>query len=181
MKKKTIIIMAIVFIFMVLGNVNDLNAKPRAQRSQMMKHSGFNLKMVERNLLPARMLLRLKTDIGLNDSQVKKIENMQLNYQKFVIKSSADAKLLTLKVNSEFNKEKVNRGKAINLIKKIASIKTEIQVNRINYLLDVKSVLTKTQLEKINTLRKERRARMFNRRNKRSGKRTAKDMRRPRV
>jgi len=181
MKKKTIIIMAIVLVFLVVGNVNDLNAKPRAQRSQMMKHSGFNLKMVERNLLPARMLLRLKTEIGLNNSQVKKIENMQLNYQEFVIKSSADAKLLALKINTEFNNENVNRKKVINLIKKISSIKTEMQVSRINYLLDVKSVLTKEQIDKINTLRKNRRAKKFNRMNKRNNKRKPNNMRRQRA
>jgi Spy/CpxP family protein refolding chaperone len=161
MIKKTILIMAIMLVF-VFGSL--LDAKPR---SQMMRHSGFNLRMVERNLLPARMLLRMKAEIGLTTSQVNKIEKMQLDYKEFVIKSSADVKLIGLKMKTEFNADKVNRVKVINLIKKIASLKTEMQISRINYLLDVKSILTKEQMVKIDTLRKNRRTNMMQRRNNR--------------
>jgi Spy/CpxP family protein refolding chaperone len=158
MIKKTILIMAIMLVFL-FGSI--LDSKPR---SQMMRHSGFNLRMVERNLLPARMLLRMKAEIGLTTSQVNKIEKMQLDYKEFIIKSSANVKLIGLKMKTEFNAEMVNRVKVINLIKKIASIKTEIQISRINYLLDVKSILTKKQIEKIDTLRKNRRNNRMSRR-----------------
>lgn len=153
MKTKTILIMLISLMFL-FGNT--LDAKRGSQRS--MRHSGFGLQMAEKNLLPARMLLRFKTEIGLTDVQVKKIEKMQLNYQAFNIKSSTDAKLLGLKISTEFNAAKVNRGKITSLIKKVGIIKSEMQVSRINYLLDVRSVLTKAQIDKINSLRLERRA-----------------------
>ena len=135
---------------------NTLDAKRGSQRS--MRHSGFGLKMAEKNLLPARILLRFKTEIGLTDVQVKKIEKMQSNYQEYKIKSIADAKLIGLKISTVFNADKVNRGKVTSLIKKVGLIKTEMQVSRINYLLDVKSVLTKAQIGKINSLKQERRA-----------------------
>lgn len=161
MNKKTWLIVVVALVFL-LGNT--LNASPKAQRSKMMKHSGFGLKMVEKNLFPAKMLLKFKEDIGLSESQIKKIEKMELDFQKYVIKNSADAKLIGLKIKAEFNSDKVNRGKVTDLIKKVAAVKTEIVVNRINYLLDIKSVLKKEQIEKINSLKRERRSRWMKKR-----------------
>ena len=161
--KKTLLIMVIALVFL-LGNT--LNAVPKAQRSKMMRHSGFGMKMAEKNMIPARMLLNFKAEIGLTDVQVKKIEKMQLNYQEYVVKSSADAKLIGIKISSEFNMDKVNRKKVTGLIKKVGAVKTEMQVARVNYLLDVKSVLTKAQIDKINALKKERRYRRSNKSNR---------------
>ncbi len=158
MNKKKLLIMAIALAFL-FGNI--LNAKPRGQRSKMMRHSGFGMKMAEKNLYPAEKLLRFKAEIGLSESQVKKIEKMQVNFQEFLIKNSADAKLIGLKIKTEFKSDKVNRNKVISLIKKVAAVKTEIQVGKVNYLLDVKSVLKKEQIDKIKTLRKARRAKMM--------------------
>ncbi len=161
MKTKTILIMLISLMFL-FGNT--LDAKRNSKKS--MRHSGFGLKMAEKNLLPARMLLRFKTEIGLTDVQVKKIEKMQLNYQEYKVKSSADATLISLKISTEFSADKVNRSKVTNLIKKVGLIKTEMQVSRINYLLDVKSVLTKVQIDKINSLKQARRAKRGKRGNR---------------
>ena len=168
MKRKTILIMVIMLTFL-FGNV--IEAKPKAQRSKMMRHSGFGLKMAENNLFPARMLLNFKQDIGLSEKQVKKIEKMEFNFQGFMIKSSADAKLIGLQIKAELKAEKVNRGKVTSLIKKVASVKTEMQINKINYLLDVKSVLTKEQINKIDALKSERRKNRKSRMGQKKGKR----------
>lgn len=145
---------------------NTLDAKRGSQRSQKMRHSSFGLKMAQKNLLPAQMLLRFKTEIGLTDTQVKKIEKMQLDYKKYKIKSTADVKLIGLKINTEFSADQVNRSKTASLIKKVGLIKTEMQVNRINHLLDIKLVLTKAQIDKIKSLKQKRRAMRTNRGNR---------------
>ncbi len=168
MRKQTLVVVVLALVFL-FGTT--FNAYAKGQRGKMMRHSGFGLKMAEKNLFSAGMLLKLKDEIGLSEAQVKKIEKMQYKFQEFKIKSSADAKLIGLQIKSEFNVDKVNRKKVTDLIRKAAAIRTEIQIGRINYMLDVKSVLKKEQIDKIKTLRKERmKRRMARKWRKRGGK-----------
>ena len=142
-----------------------------------MRHTGFGIMMAEKNLLPARMLLRFKDEIALTAEQVSKIEKMNEAFQEAFIRRQADVKVQELKLNSLLKEEKVNRGKMEKLIRGIAKMKTDAQIDRINHLLDVKAVLTADQIKKIDEFKRTRMKRRMKDRKDRSEKRR---MRRPR-
>jgi hypothetical protein len=63
------------------------------------------------------------------------------------------------------------------MIRDIAKMRTDLQVDRLNYLLDLKSLLTPEQITKIEELKKEKRRHWM--RQRRPGKRGIMDRRRP--
>jgi len=163
---KKIIILAIAAL-MVSSIAFTLEPGPTDHR--MMRHAGYRIMMAEKNLLPARMLLKFKDEIGLTDEQVAKIGKMQDAYQEAAIKKQADVKVQELKLNSYLKEDKVDRGKMEKMIRAIAQMRTDSQIDHINYLLDLKDVLTPEQVKKIDELKKDRmHKRMDKRRHKRA-------------
>lgn len=150
---KKIIVLAIAAL-MVSSIVFTLEAAPKDRR--MMRHAGYRIMMAEKNLLPARMLLKFKDDIGLTEDQVGKIEKMQEARKEAKIKKQADIKVQELKFNSYLKGDKVDRGKMEKMIRTIAKMRTDSQIETINYLLDLKEILTPEQVKKIDELKKDR-------------------------
>jgi Spy/CpxP family protein refolding chaperone len=123
---------------------------------KMLKHAGFRIMMVEKNLLPANVLLKFKDEIGLTPDQVNKITKMQDGFRETTIKKQADLKISELKLESYMKGDKINRAKMENMIRDIGKMKTDSQIEHINYLLDLKDVLTPEQLKKIDEFKKNR-------------------------
>lgn len=156
MTKKLVTIIAAGLILMAANfNANAEAASPPGKN--MMKHARFGIRMAERNLLPAHMLLRFKDEIGLTQDQVNKIEKMQEQFAEYAIKQKADLKIKEMKFHSYLKKDKIDRKKMEKMIREITSMKTDMQIAHMNYLLDLKELLTPEQLQKIKTFRKERR------------------------
>lgn len=156
MTKKLVTIIAAGLMLMAVNfNANAEAASPPGR--DMMKHARFGIRMAERNLLPAHMLLRFKDEIGLTEDQVNKIETMQEQFSEYAIKQKADLKIKEMKFHSYLKEDKIDRKKMEKMIRDITSMKTDMQINHMNYLLDLKELLTPEQLQKIETFRKERR------------------------
>lgn len=154
MKKLLIIIFSL--LFTVMG----------AFSSSMMKHSrgmSYHIKLAEMNLYPSQMILRYKTEIGLTAEQEKKIQALQMKYREISIKQNTDIKILELKLSSLFKADNPSRKLIENKIREIASKKTNMVIDKFNYLLDLKQILTKEQLTKIDNLRRTRMNRMKSR------------------
>ena len=165
MSKKIIILV----IAALMASSFAFSLEPAPTDHRMMKHAGYRIMMAEKNLLPAHMLLRLKDEIGLTDEQVDKIGKMQGAYQEAAIKKQADVKVQELKLNSYLKEDKVDRGKMEKMIRTIAKMRTDSQIDHINYLLDLKDVLTPEQVKKIDEFKKDRmHERMDRRRHKRA-------------
>jgi Spy/CpxP family protein refolding chaperone len=158
MTKKLVTIIAAGLILMAANlNLNAEAASPPGR--DMMKHARFGIRMAEKNLLPAHMLLRFKDEIGLTQDQVNKIETMQEQFMEYAIKQKANLKIKEMKFHSYLKKDKIDREKMEKMIREITGMKTDMQISHMNYLLDLKELLTPEQLQKIETFRKERRLR----------------------
>jgi Spy/CpxP family protein refolding chaperone len=166
-KKVTVILIAVMFM-MSFSFVAEAQGKGR--RGDMMRHAGFGLRMAEKNLFPGRMLLKFKDEIGLTADQVTKIEKMNDLFGEAKIRRQADIKVQQMKFQTYIKKETVDRKKMEKMIRDIAKMKTDMQIDNMNYLLDVKKVLTPEQITKIEEFRNQRRKDRMNRRNSNRGK-----------
>lgn len=152
MSKKIIIItitMLIVSVFTFAQGHGPMDRK-------MLKHAGFRIMMAEKNLLPADKLLKFKDEIGLTPEQVNKITKMEELFQENNIKHQAETKILELKLGSYMKEDKIDRGKMEKMIRDIAKMRTDSQIGHINYLLDLKDILTPEQVKKIDEFKKNR-------------------------
>ncbi len=152
MTKKLIILTAVGLLLISM----NLNARPAGRDRDMMRHARFGIFMAENNLFPARMLLKFKDDIGLTREQLGKIEKMQELIHEATIRREADIKIKELKLQSYLKNEPVNRKEMEKMIGEIAKMKTDQQIDHMNYLLDLREVLTPEQVGKIETLKKEK-------------------------
>jgi Spy/CpxP family protein refolding chaperone len=155
MSKKLIILSTAVL--MLAAFHMTLSAGPgQMRRPRMMRHAGFGILMAEKNLFPAFILLEHKEDIGLNQDQVAKIEKMQELHKETFIRKQADIKVKELKFKTFMKQDQVNRGKMETMIREIAKMKTDVQIAHINYLLDLKNLLTPEQIQKLEDFKRER-------------------------
>ena len=174
-KKLTVLVIA----GLMLMSVNLL-AGPRGADRDMMRHARFGIHMAEQNLFPGFMLLKHKDEIGLTQDQVKKIEKMEEAHKEAGIRKQADIEVLELKLHSFLKKEPVNRKEMEKMVRDIAAMKTDLQIQQMNYLLDVKDILTPEQLDKIESFKKEKRHRMLEDRMKERGREWRRAPREPR-
>jgi len=128
----------------------------------MMRHARMRIHMAEKNLISAHLLLKFKDEIGLTQEQTAKIEKMQDMFHEQSIRKDADTKILEMKLKSYLKTDKIDRSKLEKMIRDIAALRTNSQIDRMNYLLDLKAMLSADQLKKIDQLKKEhRRSREF--------------------
>ena len=154
---------------MIFVSVNFVDAAGR--RGDMMKHSRFHIRMAESNLFPGKMLLKFKDEIGLTEKQEQKISKMSEMFQEANIRANADLKIQEMKLKSYIKKDNIDRKKMEKMIRDIAKFKTDMQIDRMNYLLDVRNVLTPEQIKKIEALKKEKRQKWMKKRKARSSER----------
>lgn len=153
MTKKLTILIAVVLI---LSSVN-LMTEPCSRGRDMMRHARYGIYMAEKNLFPGHMLLKFKEEIELTAEQVNKIEKMAEFFEEVKIKRQADIKIKGLKVRSFLREDQVDRKELEKMLRDFAKIKTDLEIDHMNYLLDLKDLLTAEQMDKIESLKKEKR------------------------
>ena len=163
MSKKVIIL---IIAGLVLASFYFMLESAPMQR-KMMRHARFGIMMAEKNLFPAQLLLRVKDEIGLTEEQVNKIEKMEVLYQESNIRKQADIKVKELKFHSYLKGDQIDRSKMEKMVRAIAKMRTNSIIDHINFLLDLRNILTPEQLKKIEDLKKERMHEMMRHRKKR--------------
>jgi Spy/CpxP family protein refolding chaperone len=158
-KKATIFVMS---ALLLISFSSLLEAKAGAPG--MLKHMKQGIRMAEKNLFPAQILLKLKEKVGLTKDQVRTIEKMRDAHQESTIRRTADIKILELKIGSYMEKEKINRGKLEKMLREVAAMKTDLTIANINYLLDLRDLLTPEQIKKIESIKSEMKQRRMERR-----------------
>lgn len=128
-----------------------------APAPDMMKHARMGIHLAENNLFPPHMLLKHKDEIGLTQDQVGKIEKMQQQFQETMIKREAELKIMELKFHSLLKNEKVDRKLMEKMIRETATLRTNMQIDKMNFLLDVRDILTPEQITKIEEFKKNMR------------------------
>jgi Spy/CpxP family protein refolding chaperone len=156
LKKIMILLIAVV---LVISNLQAALGSPR-----MSRHMKYRIHLAEKNLFSGRMLLKMKADIGLTEDQVAKIEKMGTAHKENLIKREANLKVMQLKFDTHLQEKKINRAKLEKVVREIARLRTDMQIENINHLLDLRELLTAEQLIKIDELKKEMRHKRWNRR-----------------
>lgn len=93
-------------------------------------------------------LLALKQSLDLSDDQFNSIYSIHLEARKDTIKRVADIKIEKLELRDMLRVPKVNMSAVKEKLNKIAKMKTELKLARIEKHEKVKSLLTDEQLEK---------------------------------
>lgn len=114
----------------------------------------FGLHMAEDNLFEARFILRQKGELALSAAQQKKIEDLMLAYEEGAIRAGSDIKVLELKFATLLRAAGVDRREMERQARAIGNKRTDLQVNHLNYLLDVRAVLTPEQVQKLEKLKR---------------------------
>lgn len=169
MTKKVTIIAAAVLMLTATVLFPQARGRNRQKRSDMMKHSRFGVRMAEKNLFPAKMVLKFKDKLALTDKQVQTLENMLEAVQVAAIRAKAETKIQELKLQTYLKKNTIDRKKMGKMIRSIAKMKTNMKIDHMNYLLDVKGVMTAEQLQKIETFKKKRRKGRWGLKGRKSG------------
>jgi Spy/CpxP family protein refolding chaperone len=133
----------------------DRYKKEKKDVLQQIKHLFF---LAENDLYDGRILLRLKDRIGLTGEQEKKIEDLMLAHETVSIRSSAEIKIKELQFASYLKSrvEKIDRKQVERHIREIGSEKTRMIVHYMNYLLDLRNLLTPGQKEILKQMREEK-------------------------
>ena len=138
----------VVFLF-------NLNLKANIEGRDIIKKTKPGIFLAEKNLFDARFILRFKEDINLSKEQEKKVENLLLAFEENSIKKRAEVKIRELRFASYLKSEKINRKKMERQLKAISKMKTDFLIDYINYLLDLKQIMTPVQIEKLKEIKKE--------------------------
>lgn len=156
-KETGIMIIFMCLVVMCVGVFALLNAQ---QEDNSREDEAFNRKrhlffLTDNNLFDGRMLLKIKDKIGLTGKQEEKIENLMLEHEAFSIRNSGEIKIKELQLAAYLKVGKTDRKEMEIYIREISKIKTNLIVNYINYLLDVRDVLTPQQLETLKQMKEQ--------------------------
>ncbi len=124
-------------------------------RSEVFNHIKHLAFLEGANLCDGRHLLELKDKIGLTREQEEKIENLVMLHEAFSIRNSAEIKVKELRFAAYLKSGKMNRNEIGSHIREISKEKTDLIIHGVNYLLDVRSLLTPHQLETLAQMKKK--------------------------
>ncbi len=159
MNKKTIFLLVMVLLLASLSPAQD----GKRLRPNLLNNLRFGLYMAENNLFEARFILRLKGEIGLSAQQEQRIENLMLAYEESAIRRGSDVKVLELKFASLLKGNRIDRREMEKQAREIGKLKTDLQVGHLNYLLDVRDILTAEQVQKLDKMKEKFRGTMHER------------------
>ncbi|MEI6613741.1 MAG: Spy/CpxP family protein refolding chaperone [Chrysiogenales bacterium] len=151
MNKKTFVLLIMLVLLSVMIQAQD----SKRHWPNMLNNLRFGLYMAENNLFEARFILRLKDEISLTPAQEQKIENMMLAHDEAAIRRASDIKVLELKFASLLKNNRIDRKEMEKMAREMGKLKTDLQVDHLNYLLDVRDTLTPEQIQKIEKLKKD--------------------------
>ena len=156
-KETRIMIIFMCLVVMCVGAFVLLNAR---QEDKPLEDEAFNRRrhlffLTDNNLFDGRMLLRIKDKIGLTGKQEEKIENFMLEHEAFSIRNSGEIKIKELQFAAYLEAGKTDRKEVEMYIREISKIKTNLIVHYMNYLLDVREVLTPQQLETLKQMKEQ--------------------------
>ena len=112
----------------------------------------------------------LLNQVGLTADQKAKIDALNSEHQKSVIKQQADMKILRVDLRTEMDKDTIDMTKIGELADKISKGQAELTKMKIMHAAQVESIMTKEQRTKLEQLRAERRQTMLERSKNKSGR-----------
>ena len=111
--------------------------------------------LTDNHLFDGRLLLKIKDKIGLTREQEERIENLMLEHETFSIRNSGEIKIKELQLTVYLRSGKTDRKEMEMYIREISKIKTNLIVHYMNYLLEVRDVLTPQQIETLKQMKEK--------------------------
>jgi|GEM_PF-3579541 len=124
----------------------------------------FRTHMIHRHMVSAQMLLNLKDELSLTESQLNKIRDLQSRHAKDNIDLESKIKLQRVELQELLTRENINRQKIEAVLTELGDLKTRFEISLVNHLLDLKDVLTDDQQKKLESMKNERRREFWDRR-----------------
>ena len=153
MSKKVMILR---FTGLILTAMYFMSGAMLMPQDMMMEQYGrYGIRLADKNLFPAPMMLRFKDDIGLTADQVKKIEKIQDTQKELFIKKQADIDIKKIKLNAYLKEDHVDRSKMESMVREIGNMRTDLQILHISELLDLREILTPDQIKKLEDLKSD--------------------------
>jgi Spy/CpxP family protein refolding chaperone len=112
----------------------------------------------------------LLNQVGLTADQKAKIDVLNSEHQKAVIKQQSEMKIMRVDLKTEMDKDTIDMVKIGELADKISKGQAELTKMRIMHTAQVESIMTKEQRTKLEQLRAERRQTMMERFKNKPGK-----------
>jgi Spy/CpxP family protein refolding chaperone len=156
-KNEIRILMIFIYLAVICVGPLVLSAQPkdRHQKDEAFKRKRHFFFLTDNNLIDGRKLLKMKDKIGLTGKQAERIENLMLKHEAVSIRNSGEIKIKELQLAAYLKKGNTDRKEMELYIREISKIKTNFIVYYMNYLLDVRDVLTPQQLETLKQLREQ--------------------------
>jgi Spy/CpxP family protein refolding chaperone len=105
---------------------------------------------------PPAVMKKIAHDIGLNDDQIKKIENAGFLADQEKLDLRHEIEKNRLEIRHLMSADKPDEGAIYSLLDKIGALQTKVKKNRVGLMLKIRSMVTKEQWEKLEVLQAER-------------------------
>jgi len=153
MNKRLPIVLLFLSVLSVHTGLSAHACYPGDEKEISRGHPGIFAMLADDNLYDGRILLKVKDELGLTKAQEEKIENLMLDYEAFTIRHSGEIKIKELRFASYLKSGHMDRGEVEKYIREISKEKTDMIVQHMNHLLDLKAILTPGQLRKMEEIR----------------------------
>jgi len=108
-------------------------------------------------LFSGRFILKYKDSLALTPEQEKKIERIKTAYKETAINGSSEIKMEEFKLAGIIESGNASREEIEKMIRKISKRKSALIIDRFNYHLDLREILTAEQVEKLKAFAQESR------------------------
>ncbi len=107
----------------------------------------------EQNLFDGRIILRFDEKLNLSAAQLEKIESLLMGFEEISISRNAGIKIMELRLAAQLKEQKTNRKAVEKLLRDIDKEKTDLFIAYLNYLFDLKEVLTPNQIGQLREMK----------------------------
>jgi len=165
--KKLIPVMVMIQLMVLFPGLAPAAGTEHGEKN-LVKHLKRIFFLAEKNLYDARIILGLKEKINLSAEQERNVERLMLNYQETTIRGGAEVKIEELRLVSYLNSGKIDRKETTRRIREISKKKTDLIIDYMNYLLDLREMLTAKQLEILQEIKEKKKNKINKRLNERA-------------
>ena len=104
------------------------------------------------------LMLRNADKLGLNDEQIRKLDNIKRKYSKDIIKQDAEMKIAEIDLGALLKESEINLSEVKEALKKVENFKTQIRYLRITAFVEARKILTDEQKNSLKKLMEMRAA-----------------------
>ena len=142
-------------LLVVLILVWHMGSFATQQKNQQVNAFFSQRALTEMNLFAGRSILTAKEKIQLTQPQQDQIENLMLSFEEFAISQCAAIKIKELRLARYLKSEHFDRQKLEQFVREISKMKIDLSAIYLNYLLDIRELLTQDQQRMLAEIRKD--------------------------